>query len=88
MQEHIKTFEPDNGIYEVIYSNYNYVHITEQMEDVHEKQVALHEELDEIITQIHGLEAEWNDLYNMRLALKNILKNKAKAKLTENSKNS
>lgn len=54
------------------------------MEDVHEKQIALHEKLDEIVAQIHGLEAEWTDLYNMRLGLKNILKNRISERLTEN----
>lgn len=71
---------------ETIYSNPNYIRITEQMEDVHEKQVALTAQLDEIVAQIHGLEAEWTDLYNMRLALKNIIKNKAQAKLAEEQK--
>lgn len=75
-----------NEIYKAIYSNSEYVHITEQMENVYEKQIVLHEKLDEIITQIRGLETEWNDLYNMRLNLKNILKNQAKAKLTETEK--
>lgn len=75
-----------NEIYKAIYSNSEYVHITEQMENVYEKQIVLHEKLDEIITQIRGLEAEYADLYNMRVVLKNILKNKAKAKLTETEK--
>lgn len=70
-----------NEIYKAIYSNSEYLHLTEQMENVYEKQIVLHEKLDEIITQIRGLEAE-----NMRVVLKNILKNKAKAKLTETEK--
>lgn len=79
----IEPSESENEINATIYSNPSYVQITEQMEDVHERQIALTAKLDEIVAQIHGLEAEWKDLYNMRLALKNIIKNKVKAKLAE-----
>lgn len=75
-----------NEIYKAIYSNYEYVHITEQMENIYDKQMTLHEKLNEIVAQIHSLETEWNDLYNMRLNLKNILKNQAKAKFAEAEK--
>lgn len=85
-KEVVEPSESENEINATIHSNPNYVRITEQMEDVHERQIALTAKLDEIVTQIHGLEAEWNDLYNMRLALKNIIKNKTKVKLAEEQK--
>lgn len=75
-----------NEIYKAIYSNYEYVHITEQMENIYDKQMTLHEKLNEIVAQIHSLEVEWNDLYNKRLLLKNILKAQAKSKFTETEK--
>lgn len=77
-----------NEIYKAIYSNYEYVHLTEQMDNVHDKQIALHEELNKIITQIRGLDTEYADLYNRRIMLKNILKAQTKAKLIEKPKNS
>lgn len=75
---------PKNEIDEAIYQNSTYIHITEQMEDVHAKQITLNAKLDEIMTQIHKLDAEWTDLYNMRLGLKNIFNNKANIKLAKN----
>lgn len=75
-----------NEIYKTIYSNYEYVHITEQMENVHDKQIALHEELNKNITQIRSLDVEYADLYNKRIMLKGILKSQIKARFAKNSK--
>lgn len=72
-----------NEIYKVIYLNPDYVHITEQMDDVYKKQIALQKKLN---AQINSLEIEYAGLSNKRLLLRNILRNKAIAAYRKNFK--
>lgn len=73
-----------NEIYKAIYLNPDYVHITEQMDDVYKKQIALQKKLDKINAQINSLEIEYAGLSNKRLLLRNILRNKAIAAYRKN----
>lgn len=69
----IKTSKFAIEVYKRISANAEYVKLTAQMDKVHDKKMTLVEIRDEIDDKICMAEDEWSNIYDTRLALKNIL---------------
>lgn len=77
----IKTSKFAIEVHKRISSNDAYVKLTVQMDKIHDKKMILEEIRDEIDDKICMAEDEWSNIYDTRLAYKNILEKKITAEL-------
>ena len=77
----VKTSKFEQEVRKAIRKDPEYAQLTEQMETIQAKQVALDEQYDEIAAQIHAARDEYRAVYDKRFDVESTLEKKITAEL-------
>lgn len=77
----VKTSKFEQEVRKAIRKDPEYAQLTEQMETIQAKQVALDEQYDEIAAQIHAARDEYHAVYDKRFDVESTLEKKIRTEL-------
>lgn len=79
----VKVSKFEQEVRRIMRSDPEYAQLTEQMETIQAKQVALDEQYDEIAAQIHAARDEYRAVYDKRFDVESTLEKKIRTELME-----